>query len=405
MLSSSKPGANCPGLTDRRCLIKSIKVSILLFSSMLLNECGNFVQKYTVGSYRHFLLLLLPLTLGLAACKGQQKSEAEEPKEYKYYADWSINLEYMEAGCNGGYDCIQSIDKPMFITVPEVDFLQDNDLVVGIKMGDEVRCYPHPILDWHEIVNDEIDGTLFSINYCPLTGSAMAWDRHVNGKITEFGVSGLLFNSNVIPYDRETGSHWSQMKQQCINGEFYRQRVKSYPVLETTWATWKKMYPNSKVLSTETGFTRDYGNYPYLSYKENEDVYFPTEFDTDSIHPKLRVYGVINGDDAVGFRYDYFAFGPGVRTDTAFGKPVIIVGSEPDNFMAVFSAEWKGQPLQVKLTANEAPALFGDDKGNRFDMFGYCIKGPDAGKRLEVLNGFAAYWFAWAAFYPGIPLN
>ena len=353
-------------------------------------------------------LSLAPLILltTLNACKGQQKQAEEDgEKEYKYYADWAIDQEYLERGCNGGYDCIRSIDKPDFISIKEVDFIGDDDLVVGLKIGDEVRCYPHAILDWHEIVNDHIGKTDFAINYCPLTGSAMAWDRHVDGMLTDFGVSGWLFNSNVIPYDRETGSHWSQMKQECVNGQFYKQKATSYPVLETSWVTWKKLYPNSKILSTNTGFSRHYGEYPYDTYRENKDVFFPTEHDPDSLHPKMRVYGVIDGDDAVCYRYDHFSHGPAIFQDTVFGIPVIVVGSDPDNFMAVFADERNGKPLQARVIKDALPAIFEDASGNRYDLFGYCISGPDAGSRLEVLNGFAAYWFAWVAFYPQTTLR
>jgi len=335
-----------------------------------------------------------------SSCRAQEKEVVEDPANYEYFVDWSIDMDYLEAGCNGGYDCIKSLENPVFIGVKDVDYINDEDLVVGLKIGDEVRCYPHAILDWHEIVNDNIDDIYFSINYCPLTGSGMAWDRRVDGKLTQFGVSGLLFNSNVIPYDRATGSHWSQMQQKCVNGEFYKQRVKSYPVIETTWKTWKEMYPKSKVVSTETGFKRDYGNYPYYSYKENEDVFFPTEYDNDTIHPKVRYYGVIDNDKAHLYSYNLFKDGTGLIKDTVWDKPVVVAGSEPDQVMMVVASTVEG----LKLSTKELPSILEDSSGNTYDIFGYCINGPDKGSRLEVLNGFTAYWFAWAAFYPELSL-
>ncbi|MFN3940233.1 MAG: DUF3179 domain-containing protein, partial [Chitinophagales bacterium] len=335
--------------------------------------------------YKSLLIVVFSLWLVLSVgCKNPtQSQQKEEPKEYQYYADWSIDLEYMEPGCSGGYDCIPSVDHPVFIDVKQVDFIKEEDLVVGLKMGDEVRCYPHAILDWHEIVNDQIDAIRFSINYCPLTGSAMAWDRVVNGKETEFGISGLLYNSNVIPYDRATGSHWSQMQQKCINGELYKQKVKTYPVIETTWKTWKILYPKSKVVSTKTGYTRDYNMYPYFDYRENTDIFFPTAFDNDTLHPKERVFGLINADTAVCYRFEKFKYGIGVAYDTVFGKPVIIVGSGLENFMTAFENNLHGQSITVKPVLNKLPGIIEDTDGNVFDVFGYCIAGPAQGKRLN----------------------
>lgn len=329
----------------------------------------------------------------------------ENEKEYEYFADWDLNFEYLQAGCEGGYDCIKSIDHPKFISVEEAaQLLSDNDLVVGIRINNEVRCYPHRILDWHEMVNDEIDGNKFTVNYCPLTGSAMAWNRIINGKETSFGVSGLLFNSNVIPYDRETGSHWSQMKQECVNGKLYKQNVECFPVMETTWATWKTLYPQTKVLSFDTGFTRDYSNYPYFDYKESEDIFFDVEFENDSLFQKERVFGLREGDNAKCYRFDNFKHGIQIISDSVFSKNVILIGSEENNFIVAFENKIQGKKLQFVPATSSAPALIQDGSGNLFDAFGTCIQGPLKGEQLPQLKGFTAYWFAWAAFYPELSI-
>ncbi len=357
------------------------------------------MKLFKVIAFNCFTVLML-----FSSCRAQEKEVVNDPAEYEYFADWAIDTEYMEAGCNGGYDCIRSLDTPRFVGVEEVDFLQPEDLVIGIRMGNDVHCYPHVILDWHEIVNDKIDDIAFSINYCPLTGSGMAWDRRVNGQLTQFGVSGLLYNSNVIPYDRATGSHWSQMRQQCVNGAYYKAKVTAYPVIETTWATWKALYPNSQVVSTETGFRRDYGNYPYYSYKENQDVFFPTAHDADSIHPKKRFYGVLEDDQVALFDYNRFAFGPGVAADTAFEKKVWVAGSAPDNYMVVFKAPKDKPDFSLQSVSGKGPALLQDNEGYTYDLFGYVIDGPDEGIPLERMNGYTAYWFAWVAFFPELHL-
>ncbi|MBC8046685.1 MAG: DUF3179 domain-containing protein [Fimbriimonadaceae bacterium] len=366
----------------------------------------------------YFTAAILFAQIFFTRCSSRSQANTESNtedtvKEYKYYADWAVNTEYVLPGCEGGYDCIKSIDKPKFISIKEATLLQDDDIVVGIKIGNVTRCYPHRILNWHEIVNDKIADEKVAINYCPLTGSAMAWNRIINGKETTFGVSGLLFNSNVIPYDRETGSHWSQMKQQCINGAFYKQVVKNYNVIETTWKTWKKLYPESEVLSFETGFTRDYNEYPYFDYMENEDIFFETEFDNDSLFQKERLFGIINNNlsgknDELGqakcYFFNNFKHGITVINDSVFGKNIVLIGSLQDDFIVAYENNINGNKITLKPIIGKLPAIVTDEAGNLFDVLGNCIEGNLKGSQLKSVDGFIAYWFAWAAFYPEVEL-
>jgi len=338
------------------------------------------------------------------SCKGEKsgvsddKQDPDQPTEKKVYDRWLIDLEMVESGCER-LDCIRSIDEPKFIPVDKVNFISDEDLVIGVKIGDEIHCYPHNILNWHEIVNDNIEGKYIAVNYCPLTGSGMAWNRNINGKLTTFGVSGLLYNSNVMPYDRTTRSAWSQMKQLCVNGELADKHIESFPVIETTWSTWKKLYPNSKVVSTETGMQRDYLEYPYGDYRENRDIYFEVELENATLHPKERLYGVIQGDKAKCYRFDNFKNGIRILGDTVFEKPIIVVGSERENFIIAFE---NPENLSFKPYTKQIPAVIQDNAGNTYDLFGTCIEGPKKGTSLTAMNGFTAYWFAWYAFYPDV---
>ncbi|MEM6806653.1 MAG: DUF3179 domain-containing (seleno)protein, partial [Bacteroidota bacterium] len=129
--------------------------------------------------------------------------------------DWLVPQDEVFDG-GPGKDGIPSIDEPRFIDADAANFISENDLVVGYADGNEAKAYPHVILDWHEIVNDETNNFPHAIVYCPLTGSATGWERTIDGKKTTFGVSGLLYNTNIIPYDRETDSNWSQMSLKCV---------------------------------------------------------------------------------------------------------------------------------------------------------------------------------------------
>ena len=131
---------------------------------------------------------------------------------------WSIPSNQVFDG-GPGKDGIPALVNPAMVSSVQANYLTDNDLVIGFKVGDDVRAYPHQILDWHEIINDVVGEQPLAITYCPLTGTGIGWNRVISGNTTTFGVSGLLFNTNLIPYDRSTDSNWSQMKLECVNGQ------------------------------------------------------------------------------------------------------------------------------------------------------------------------------------------
>lgn len=229
-----------------------------------------------------------------------------DPSLYEPTNDWGVPSASVLNG-GPGQDGIPSIDNPIMVSVSESDLLQPDDLIVGVKVGDEIRGYPHPILDWHEIANDQIGDTYYSVIYCPLTGTATVWNRNLNGEVTTYGVSGLLYNTNIIPYDRATGSRWSQILHKGINGTNLDEASEDMIVFETSWETWQTLYPTESVLSAETGFNRNYGNYPYGDYRTNhEQLIFPITYDDDRLDRKERVYGVVINGKAKVYRLDDF---------------------------------------------------------------------------------------------------
>lgn len=226
---------------------------------------------------------------------------------------WLIPSENIYAGA--GRDGIPSLELPTIDEYQERNYLEesnpfyldDDALVIGIKVGDQYRVYPHAILDWHEIVNDTISGEAVSIIYCPLTGTGMAWSRMVNGVETTFGVSGLLFNNNIIPYDRFSESNWSQMRGECVQGTWSQTEAEPYQVVETNWGTWRSMFKAVPILSNKTQYARDYGEFPYGDYRTNDDfMAFPLTYDDDRLPRKERVHGVVLNGTAKVYRLQDF---------------------------------------------------------------------------------------------------
>ncbi len=225
---------------------------------------------------------------------------------------WLVSLEEVfDAGV--GVDGIPALEEPDFLGFRERDFLEqdfylkDDDLVIGISVNGETRAYPHAILNWHEIVNDRIDEQNFAVIFCPLTGTGNCWNREVNGTTTTFGVSGLLYNNNIIPYDRTTGSRWSQLRGDCIYGELINDKAQEIRVVETSWGTWKSMYEVPKVLSLNTGYGRSYEESPYGDYPTDQElIFFPLRYQDNRLPPKERVLGIIGNESSKVYRFESF---------------------------------------------------------------------------------------------------
>ncbi len=339
------------------------------------------------------LLIIFVATLFLTCSKKDDGAIAQNK--------WLIPFNEIHDG-GPGKDGIPSVDNPNFTNPEEVTFLNDQDLVVGIIANGETKAYPHQILDWHEIVNDEIGNLSIALTYCPLTGTAIAWDRNINGKTTTFGVSGKLYNTNLIPYDRETDSYWSQIAMNCVNGELINTEINTHPIIETTWATWKAMYPNTKVMSTDTGFNRNYGQYPYGDYRTNHNnIIFPVKPKDDRLPAKERVLGIIDNGNNKAFSINDFQ-SPKVIEASLGGRELLVIGSKSHNFIVAF---YNNGLNNLDINFDNFPIIAIDDAGNQLDISGKIVAGPRVNTSLELPNAFMGYWFSFGAFYSGISLN
>ena len=169
-------------------------------------------------------------------------------------------------------DGIPALDAPRFESVQQARWLKAEDRLLGIQRNGVARAYPVAILNWHEIVNDVIGGEAVAITYCPLCGTGIAFAARLNGRDAHFGVSGLLYNSDVLLYDRETESLWSQILGRAVSGKMAGQTLPGIPLMHTTWQDWRARFAQSEVLSTRTGYNRDYTGNPYQGYANSRSI-------------------------------------------------------------------------------------------------------------------------------------
>lgn len=189
------------------------------------------------------------------------------------------------------------------------------------------------------------------------------YDRKVKDKELTFGVSGLLYESNVLLYDHQTESLWSQLKEEAVTGPRTGTRLAAIPSVTTTWKAWREQHPSTLVLSTQTGFHRDYNRLPYLAYAKSPNLMFPVKNEDTRLSPEEKVVGVSIGD------------------------------------------AHKAYPLKL---LRERQSSLDDQIGKTKVKIVYSPE-ADSAQVLEVASGrlipsVIAYWFAWATFHPDAPV-
>lgn len=263
-------------------------------------------------------------------------------------------------------DGIPSIDDPKFLSTKEGDeFLKDEETGQGLCIKGDCRFYPYQVLVWHEMVNDTVGGEPALITYCPLCLTGITFERKLEGKVVEFGTSGKLWRSNLVMYNRSDDpskeSYWSQVLGEAIVGEFTGTKLKIIPSSPVKYGDWKKLHPDTKVLSKDTGFSRVYGYDPYGDYYTSDEVGFGASFDDKRLHQKEFVLGIeVDGK----FK--------------AYHSPALKVGTTEDEF--------NGQTIVIEKNAEGIVRMF---------------RGASEGEDQPFIGGF---WFSWLAAHPDTEL-
>jgi hypothetical protein len=232
----------------------------------------------------------------------------------------------------------------------------DDDLILGVTVAGSARAYPLAILNWHELVNDTLGGQPILISFCPLCNTGIVFDRRVQGEVRTFGVSGLLYRSDLLMYDRGTESLWSQISAEVVTGPLLGERLRILRSRMVRWGQWRRNHPDTSILSRRTGHIRNYERSPYAGYADSKKLYFPVSLDR-RYHPKTPTLGLrIPGKGARAYP-----------------------SSELAQKSGGVSELWLGHQVRVAYDA---------------DRQVFDVKAPP---EIEVIEGF---WFAWAAFHP-----
>jgi len=299
-------------------------------------------------------------------------------------------------------DGIPALVNPRHVAGSAAGYLEDDELVFGVEIRGDARAYPLRILDWHEMFNDVVGGVPVALAYCTLCGSGILYETKLARwpDPMVFGSSGFLYRSNKLMYDRRTQSLWNQFTGRPVVGPLTGSGIelKVRPVVITKWKHWFASHPDTKVLSLDTGFDRDYTpGKPYWEYFASPDLMFPARVNDQRLEAKSYVFALRTG--AENKAWPLFLFEGGRVINGRVGdRRVVLIGDAALRAVRAYEAgshefTKRGETLD-KVDSDAGVWAVSED----------ALRGPE-GQRLSRLPGHIAYWFAWRGFMGAAPVD
>ncbi len=292
-------------------------------------------------------------------------------------------------------DGIPSLDNPKLIKAGQADYLQDSDPVFGVSINGDARAYPLRIMGWHEMFNETIGGVPVALAYCTLCSAGILFETQVKGrkKPLVFGSSGFLYRSNKLMFDRETDSLWNQFTGEPVSGPLVNSsiKLKIRPVTITTWKAWRTANPDTKVLSLDTGFKRDYGSgVVYADYFASAELMFPAFVrDESKVKRKDYVFGIRELDVARAWPLAAFEKEK-VINDAFANRPIVLIGNAKTRTVRAYERganTFSEAKDEASLKSGKSVWRVSED----------ALIGP-GGEKLDRIAGHLAFWFAWDGY-------
>jgi hypothetical protein len=308
-------------------------------------------------------------------------------------------------------DGIPPIDDPRFEVASEVDWIEPEEPVLVLLLDGEERAYPIQVMIWHEVVNDVVAGHPVTATYCPLCNSGVVFNRQVGDNVLDFGTSGGLYQANLVLYDRQTETLWTQFDGRAVVGTLVGEQLATVPTSMVSWNDYLLDHPDGSVLSRDTRNPKPYGRNPYNAYDQRTAPvagFFTGEPDK-TLPPLERIVGISTTDEALAVPTDSLAK-VGVASTTLGGHPITLwhlpgtasalndadlASGEDVGSTGVFYAQVAGQPADFKRVER---GFVDDLTESTWNILGEAIAGPERGARLEPLDHVDTFWFSWATF-------
>ena len=308
----------------------------------------------------------------------------------------------------------RALDMPGMVKAKDADFVDDSEYVLGVTLNGESRAYPTRFVWWHHVVNDKIgEGDKafpFVVTYCSVCNTGIGFDARLKDKPLLFDFYGL-YNGVAIMVDRDTESVWLPVSAKAVKGERLGEKLKTIPVLDTTWGEWKKLHPETLVMSPDNTFRKFYRD----KTKQEPRGYdsFPAPFFKPSVtreDPRLpqfeKVLGVAFETKTEMLRRAYpvavLKEANGVISDTIDKTPVVVFLEQKSTTANAFEAKSDTQILTFESRKNTDGVTEFMDKETQsvWNVEGVAVDGKLKGKSLKRLENHLSQWYGWAAYFP-----
>lgn len=291
----------------------------------------------------------------------------------------------------GGLSIFPTIENPPYKTVSEmesINYLANNWKLALLKINNQVYVYPYDYINYSEIVNDSFGDSHLAISFCPITESALCFDRKIsNDETITMVASGYLYKENLVPSDTSKKYFWSQMLNEGLRSSSKNIELKTVNIVETTWLNVKNHFRDALVYNHTININCNCG-----------DLIEPIDYG--------NLFGVINkqvNKTVHLFNYNNFQNGNEVEYLRINGKNTMVIGSKEKVF---FNAFFVPSNLNFEvLEVSAFPNILNDNEGNIWDIFGYAVEGPRLGQKLDSPSSYVAAEWAWNSIYEDLIIH
>lgn len=306
----------------------------------------------------------------------------------------------------------KTLDNPKRVPAAEASFLRDDDLVLALTVDGESCAYPTRFLGWHHGVNDRVRETPFAVTFCSVCNTGIAYDLRLDGKPVFLDFYGL-YNGVVLLCDRQTGSVFLQAEGRFVKGPLTGKSLNHLPVLDITWGEWRKLHPQTTVMSPDTRFSDRYRpvGSPQVRGNSRLSPFFISTLTRGDLRlsPFESVLGIALAASGDAGKKAYRAYpvqvvldAGGVVNDDSPGQAVAVFVDPGTRSASAVSRVLEGRTLtfEARKEGDGGFAIYDRETGSRWNLEGKAESGPLAGKTLTSMAGNRSQWYGWAAYFP-----
>ncbi len=363
-----------------------IAIIVSVYGAFVMSEIGqanNVSRSWVIYYYKYnFLFILVPILLLLIIFWLNWKHKVWK-KRYIFLISFIVVVGLLVANIMVPMMFPDRQHDALYISINEADKLLDGkEQVYVVEINNESVAYPRRFIGLPHLAGANIGGEDIVMTYCGLSGLPVVFSEKFEGKSTKFEVLGQTHN-NLLLVERESGE---LIQQITGTAEFSQTELETYPNLEMSWNSYKKLYPKGRVYLYE--FDRMIDKRLIASFKPKlkkqfdpkQGPLFPTvDLKDDRLNPKTRVWGIKSGGKQTAYTKKHLNKTPLINTIIG-DIPIVIYYDKKYDVITFFKRTINGNTVTIK----------------NIDVYGNSSYGKL--ERFPSYNGLL--WMVWSHFYP-----